>query len=218
MSTADNASRSHLRPRTVLAVGALATAAGLTALATGTLGGRGTAHATSPVESVQAQYSILRSATPPGLTAVASQQEAQKAAGPIWFQQPGGPAVATAREVPVGIPGLRVWIAATERGEICVLAMRTGDPKIVGPGGTCASGKLGGEGAILEAPTSEADPGYLAAVAQALNSRPRKTLGWRTPAETLNDHLRSCSTPGTAPSGSSLTDGEGFHTLTNKGE
>jgi IS30 family transposase len=31
----------------------------------------------------------------------------------------------------------------------------------------------------------------LEAVAAALNSRPRKTLGWKTPAEALDDHLRS---------------------------
>ncbi len=32
-------------------------------------------------------------------------------------------------------------------------------------------------------------PEDLAAVADALNSRPRKTLGWRTPAEVLDEHL-----------------------------
>ena len=36
-------------------------------------------------------------------------------------------------------------------------------------------------------------PGDLAAVADALNSRPRKTLGWRTPAEALDELLATAA-------------------------
>jgi IS30 family transposase len=38
----------------------------------------------------------------------------------------------------------------------------------------------------------------LDAIAATLNSRPRKTLGWKTPAEALNDHLSSLDTGGVA--------------------
>jgi IS30 family transposase len=41
----------------------------------------------------------------------------------------------------------------------------------------------------------------LEAVAIALNNRPRKTLGWKTPAEALNDQLLSLQTTGVATTG-----------------
>jgi len=45
--------------------------------------------------------------------------------------------------------------------------------------------------ALLKRAVSAHSADNLAAVAAALNARPRKTLGWRTPAEAFDQVLRS---------------------------
>ena len=45
------------------------------------------------------------------------------------------------------------------------------------------------------------DASHLDAVAAELNSRPRKILGWRTPAEAFDEHLRSLQQTGVASTG-----------------
>ena len=44
-------------------------------------------------------------------------------------------------------------------------------------------------------------PGDLAAVQGALNSRPRKVLDWKTPAEELDEQLRSLHAAGVTSTG-----------------
>jgi IS30 family transposase len=45
------------------------------------------------------------------------------------------------------------------------------------------------------------DAADIEAVAATLNARPRKTLGWKTPAEALDEHLRSIEQGGVASTG-----------------
>jgi hypothetical protein len=60
----------------------------------------------------------------------------------------------------------------------------------------------GGRALLVPSEHERSDPiRRLEAVAATLNGRPRKTLGWRTPAEALDEHLRSLQTQTIASTG-----------------
>lgn len=54
---------------------------------------------------------------------------------------------------------------------------------------------------VLEFSGWDVAAGDLQAVAATLNARPRKTLRWKTPAETLDDQLASLQADGVASTG-----------------
>ena len=53
-----------------------------------------------------------------------------------------------------------------------------------------------GSAGLISRPQSWGSHSDLDAVAAALNTRPRKALGWGTPAEALNNHLILLSATG----------------------
>jgi IS30 family transposase len=55
-----------------------------------------------------------------------------------------------------------------------------------------------GPGQVLGTDLSRWSAEDIEAVAATLNNRPRKTLGWKTPAEALNEQLLSVSEAGVA--------------------
>lgn len=138
-----------LRPRIVALVALVILATGCAAVIV--LNGQSKAAAQNPY----AEYPVLDSAGPSGLTAVASAAEAQAANGPIWFSsEPGvsGPDISSARSVSTDVQGLQIWVAKGYDGGICILGLvptaRTTGP--TGPGASCAPSSQLSRGSIIE--------------------------------------------------------------------
>lgn len=74
---------------------------------------------------------------------------------------------------------------------------------MAGPMGRDSKGSMIGGRMRLSLDRSSVAAGQvtLLAVQDALNSRPRKVLGWKTPAEALDEQLRSLQHAGVATTG-----------------
>lgn len=98
-------------------------------------------------------YAVLSSsASSGGLAAVSSSAEAAAATGPIVNAQDSTIDVASAKEVSVGVPGMRVWVAKSNEGGICILALKPQPARSgpVGPASGCTPEAKLGKGASIE--------------------------------------------------------------------
>nr|WP_246266667.1 IS3 family transposase [Nonomuraea typhae] len=77
----------------------------------------------------------------------------------------------------------------TDRGSNGGFNRSSQHPDFGGVDGSASWMDAGVDGAVTNEVAGRADD--IAAVAATLNARPRKSLGWRTPAEAFNDHLES---------------------------
>ncbi len=111
--------------RTILAVGV----SGAVATAVLLLAGHGAGSGASAASAPGANYAALNSAEASGLTLVTTHSAAAAPATPrpTWPAQPPEgasphwPDAGTIRRVPLSVPGLSGWIAASLEGGICVL-------------------------------------------------------------------------------------------------
>ena len=104
----------------------------------------------------------------------------------------------TIKQIPMGrVTRLPEWYPDTVGGPFTVYGFVIGHPNglIVVDAGIGVGNTLIDD---LYAPITVDVP---QAVAHALNTRPRKVLGWKTPAEAFDDHLRSLQQAGVATTG-----------------
>jgi hypothetical protein len=101
--------------------------------------------------AVYASYPVLDSANPNDIT-VTDAAQARHVRGPVWGVSDTTVDIYSAREASVNVLGLRVWVAMSAEGGICVLALvykpRSSRPQ--GPAADCGQAGALPRGAVME--------------------------------------------------------------------
>jgi hypothetical protein len=175
-------------PRRLFTIAALAALALLLVLMLS--GGKATAG------TAASDFAVLGSPGPSNLTAVSSAQEADAATGPI-VDANGEFDVASAREAPVSVPGMRVWVAKGTGGSVCVLALKPQPADRAGPEGPasgCTPLGLLAHGVALEQFGPSGESYETAAVPDGVNSVTVSLTDGETQAVEVRDNVFSVKT------------------------